>query len=229
MVATLRTRTSYRQDPGRPSDISGLDNSELIQRCKKGLRPDPIAFRELMHRYASHVHKILYHLASDWSDREDLAQEVWIRVYDNISALKEVCKFRGWLSRIATNLFYDELRKRKRVRYPLSLDAPRAMDDGEVDWEVASNDPDPQDNLLTGEFLQKVEAAIAEVTPQFREAIRLREYEGLPYEEIARRTQVSIGTVKSRIARARGQVARKLEPYLKGDMPNPKTCGHERD
>jgi RNA polymerase sigma-70 factor (ECF subfamily) len=87
------------------------------------------------------VERVLYHLAPDWQDRADLTQEVWIRVYRNIKRLQEPVKFRGWLSRIATNLFYDELRKRKRVASPLSLDAPRFMEDGEMNWKLLAKIP----------------------------------------------------------------------------------------
>ena len=113
-----------------------LSDYDLILRCQQGSRPDRTTFAELLHRYQLHVDKILYHLAPEWQDRSDLAQEVWIRVYRNIKGLQEPAKFKSWLSRITTNLFYDELRKRKRVIPPLSLDAPLALDDGTMDWEI---------------------------------------------------------------------------------------------
>lgn len=194
-----------------------LSNYDLILRCQEGKSPDRPAFSELLKRYQSHVDKILYHLAPDWSDRADLAQEVWIRVYRNINRLHDPVKFRGWLSRIATNLFYDELRKRKRVRYPLSLDAPRAMDDGEIDWEVASDGPGPNEDLATQEFYDQLNQAIAALPEAFRTTIVLREIEGLAYEEIAKITKVSLGTVKSRIARARAKLQIVLQPYLEVD------------
>ncbi|MEC4853953.1 MAG: sigma-70 family RNA polymerase sigma factor, partial [Jaaginema sp. PMC 1079.18] len=112
-----------------------LPNYDLIVRCQEGVKPNRAAFAELLRRYQPHVDKLFYHLAPDWQDRADLAQEVWIRVYRNIKRLNEPNKFKGWLSRIATNLFYDELRKRKRVARPLSLDAPRQMDDCDMRWE----------------------------------------------------------------------------------------------
>lgn len=94
--------------------VAKLSNHDLILRCQAELRPDRAAFAELIYCYQSQVDRILYYLAPDWSDRVDLAQEVWIRVYRNINRLQEPSKFRDWLSRIATNLFYDELRKRKQ-------------------------------------------------------------------------------------------------------------------
>jgi RNA polymerase sigma-70 factor (ECF subfamily) len=191
-----------------------LSNYDLILRCQEGFNPDRVAFAELLNRYQSHVDRILYHLAPDWQDRADLAQEVWIRVYRNIKRLNEPMKFRGWLSRIATNLFYDELRKRKRVSHPVSLDAPRRVDDGEIEWDIVSDYPSPDDNLATREFYDRLRLAIADLPEAFRTTIVLREIEGLAYEEIAEMTGVSLGTVKSRIARARAKLQSVLQPYL---------------
>ena len=191
-----------------------LSNYDLIILCQKGSQPDRGAFTELLNRYQSHVDRVLYHLAPDWQDRADLAQEVWIRVYRNVKRLNEPVKFIGWLSRIATNLFYDELRKRKRVRHPMSLDAPRRVDDGEIEWDIISDYPSPDDNLATREFYDRLQAAIAGLPEAFRVAIVLREIEGLAYEEIAEMTEVSLGTVKSRIARARAKLQTVLQKYI---------------
>ncbi len=197
-----------------PVQADKLSNYDLILQCQAGLRPDKVAFAELLRRYQAHVDKVLYHLAPDWSDRADLAQEVWIRVYRNIRRLQEPAKFRGWLSRIATNLFYDELRKRKRVMSPVSLDAPRSMEDGEMDWEIACVDPGPAEELITREFYDQLRDAIADLPEVFRTTIVLREIEGMAYEEIAEITGVSLGTVKSRIARARQRLQSQLQNYL---------------
>ena len=194
--------------------VDKLSNHDLISRCQVGLRPERAVFAELLRRYQSQVDRVLYHLAPDWSDRADLAQEVLIRVYRNISRLQEPAKFRGWLSRIATNLFYDELRKRKRVASPLSLDAPRGVDDGEMHWEIAGDTPGPEEALSTTEFYEQLREAIADLPEVFRTTIVLREIEGLAYEEIAEITGVSLGTVKSRIARARSRLQSQLQTYL---------------
>lgn len=191
-----------------------LSNYDLILRCQDGLVPDRSAFAELLKRYQSHVDKLLYHLAPDWQDRADLAQEVWIRVYRNIKRLNEPLKFRGWLSRIATNLFYDELRKRKRINHPMSLDAPRRVEDGEIDWDIISEYPNPDEHLTTREFYEQLQVAIADLPEAFRTTIVLREIDGMAYEEIAEITGVSLGTVKSRIARARAKLQSVLQMYL---------------
>ncbi|PSO50009.1 MAG: RNA polymerase subunit sigma [Cyanobacteria bacterium SW_9_44_58] len=191
-----------------------LSNYELILRCQQGIKPDRAAFSELLRRHQSHVEKMLYHLAPDWSDRADLVQEVWIRVYRNIQRLKDPGKFRGWLSRIATNLFYDELRKRKHVKNPISLDAPRQFEDGELTWEIATALPSPDQDLSSQEFYDQLNQAIADLPESFRTTIILREIEGFSYEEIAEMTGVSLGTVKSRIARARARLQSVLHSYL---------------
>jgi RNA polymerase sigma-70 factor, ECF subfamily len=193
-----------------------LSNYDLILRCQDGGRPERKAFAELLRRYQSHVDRVLYHLAPDWSDRADLAQEVWVRVYRNIQRLQEPEKFRGWLSRIVTNLFYDELRKRKRTNYPLSLDAPLTIDDHEVDWELPADSPGPEEAISTQEFYDQLHAAISDLPETFRVTIVLREIEGMAYEEIAEIMNVSLGTVKSRIARARQRLQSQLQPYLDG-------------
>ncbi|MCL2933365.1 MAG: sigma-70 family RNA polymerase sigma factor [Trichodesmium sp. MAG_R03] len=191
-----------------------LSNYDLVLRCQQGSYPDRITFAELLHRYQLHVDKLLYHLAPEWQDRSDLAQEVWIRVYLNIKRLQEAEKFKSWLSRITTNLFYDELRKRKRVIPPLSLDAPLALDDSIIDWEIATDTPGPEEQLTTQEFYDHLRDAIAKLPQVFRVTIILREIDGLSYEEIAEITGVSLGTVKSRIARARQRLQLQLQKYL---------------
>lgn len=196
-----------------------LSNYDLILRCQAESQPEKTAFVELLRRYQSHVDRLLYHLAPDWQDRADLSQEVWIRVYRNVARLKDPKKFKGWLSRITTNLFYDELRKRKRVRRPLSLDNKFKTQDGEMSWDVPAADPSPDDDLATQEFYEHLKKAIAQLPEAFRTTIVLREIEGLPYEEIAEMTGVSLGTVKSRIARARAKLQEMLQPYLNDAEP----------
>ena len=191
-----------------------LSNYDLIVRCQQGSQPDRVAFAELLKRYESHVNRLFYHLAPDWQERSDLAQEVWIRVYRNIKRLQEPAKFRGWLSRIVTNSFYDELRKRKRHKTPISLDAPIRTGDGEMNWELPSQAPSPTDDLATQEFYEQLRQAISQLPETFRTTIVLREIQGLPYEEIAEITGASLGTVKSRIARARLKLQSTLQNYL---------------
>jgi RNA polymerase sigma-70 factor, ECF subfamily len=198
----------------KTTPVGELSVQELVERCQKGLQPDKAAFAELLRRHQSFVDRLLFHLAPEWTDRADLAQEVWLRVYRSIRKLQETPRFRSWLSRITTNLFYDELRKRKRHRAPLSLDQPLLTAEGSLDWDLADTKSGPQESLATQEFHEKLNRAIADLPEAFRTTIILRELEGLSYEEIAESLQVSVGTVKSRIARARRRLQEELQPYL---------------
>lgn len=211
MFSTWAVSLGASEAPVSPDQLS---NAELVALCQQRLRPERAMFAELLRRYQSHVDKLLYHLAPDWPDRADLAQEVWIRVYRNMRRLNDPAKFKGWLGRITTNLFYDELRRRKRTRAPLSLDAPLNLEDGSIDWDVPAPDPGPVDAMMTQEFYDHLRQAIADLPDVFRTTIVLREIQGLSYEEIAEITGVSLGTVKSRIARARQRLQSDLQPYL---------------
>lgn len=197
-----------------PVEPKSLSSEDLIRRCQVEPPNDKVAFAELLRRYQSHVDRLLYHLAPDWQDRHDIAQEVWLRVYRNIQRLSDPGKFQGWLSRITTNLFYDELRKRRRSAPLVSLDAPISLGDREVEWEIAADDVVPEEALDRQEFYQQLQMAIAELPEAFRTTIVLREIEGMSYEEIAEITNASLGTVKSRIARARQRLQLQLQPYL---------------
>lgn len=200
--------------PTNEVKIEQISNSDLIIRCQQGKQPDRIAFAELLRRYQSYVNKILYHLAPDWQDKADLSQEVWIRVYKYINRLEDPKKFKSWVGRITTNIFYDQLRKRKRMAQPYSLDASLQTDDGELNWELPSDTPSPEDNLNTNEFYDLLQKAISDLPEKFRTTIVLREIQGLNYDEIAEITGVSLGTVKSRISRARNKLQSILQPYL---------------
>jgi RNA polymerase sigma-70 factor (ECF subfamily) len=198
--------------------VERLTTEDLIVRCQKHQK-DRTAFTELVRRHSSHVERLIAHLAPEWEDRADLLQEVWIRVFRNLPKLQEPQKFRTWLSRIVTNLFYDELRKRKRRQPALSLDAPYCVDGDALDWELADDQPSPDEQLSTREFYQELHSAIARLPESFRTTIVLREIEGLAYEEIAELTGVSLGTVKSRIARARQRLQTDLMPYVSEVTP----------
>lgn len=212
-VVPPATKATSTPDPITRA-LSTLTNNELVERCQNQAPKDRLAFEELVGRYQRYVDKLLYHLASDWTDRADLAQEVWIRVYRSIHRLKEPAKFKSWLGRITTNLFYDELRKRKRYKGSVSLDAPRYSSDGQYDWELPSEDPTPADIMMTQEFHDHLKQAMCELPEVFQKTIAMRELQGLSYEEIANITGVSLGTVKSRIARARQRLQEKLNTYL---------------
>lgn len=193
---------------------SQQSDRDLVLACQ---RREPQAFEELVKRHQKTVFALLYQLAPDWSDTSDLAQEVFIRVWRSINNLRNPSSFRSWLTQIVTNLFYDELRKRPRRLPTVSMDVALAGDDESGDGQTRDI-PDesdlPHDKLINKELSEVIREAMLKLPEQFRTAIVLREVEGLSYEEIADITQTEMGTVKSRIARARLKLQEMLKPYL---------------
>jgi RNA polymerase sigma-70 factor (ECF subfamily) len=161
-------------------------------------------------------------LAPDWTDTSDLAQEVFIRVYRSINNLRNPSSFRSWLTQIVTNLFYDELRKRPRRLPTVSMDEP-TDDEQETDVtrDIIDSSPQPDEKLLSNEMTDVIRKAMMRLPEQFRTSIVLREVEGLSYEEIAVITKTEMGTVKSRIARARTKLQELLKPYLENKTAAP--------
>ena len=192
---------------------SQLTDEELVIACQAGSRE---ALECLVKKHQRSVYSLLYQLAPDWTDNADLAQEVFIRVYRGINSLRNPKTFRSWLNQIVVNLFYDELRRRPRRLPTVSIDAPIESENGESDLVREIPDPSlkPDEQSLVQELEQFIKKAMAQLPEQFRTAIVLRELQGLSYEEISQVIGCELGTVKSRIARARGRLQEVLSPYL---------------
>lgn len=193
--------------------LNQFSDEELVIACQAGSKE---AMEYLVKKHQRSVYSLLYQLAPDWPDTSDLAQEVFIRVYKGIRSLRNPKTFRSWLNQIVVNLFYDELRRRPRRLPTISIDAPIESDSGESDLVREIPDPSlkPDERSLVHELDQFVKKAMAQLPEQFRTAIVLRELQGLSYEEIAKEIGCELGTVKSRIARARGRLQEVLSPYL---------------
>ena len=194
-----------------------FDDSELVIACQAGNRE---AMECLVKKHQRSVASLLYQLAPDWSDTSDLAQEVFIRVYRGIHSLRNPRTFRSWLNQIVVNLFYDELRRRPRRLPTLSIDAPIESENGESDLVREIPDPSlkPDERSLVQELSQVIKKAMEGLPEQFRTAIVLRELQGLSYEEISEAIGCELGTVKSRIARARARLHEILSPYLEKEQ-----------
>jgi len=192
---------------------SQRSDRDLVLACQ---RREPAAFEELVKRHQRTVYTLIYQLAPEWNDTADLAQEVFIRVWRSINNLRNPSSFRAWLTQIVTNLFYDELRKRPRRLSTLSMDQSWTNEDGEDGPSRDVEDPalKPDETVLNSEMSEVIRQAMVRLPEQFRTAIVLREVEGLSYEEIAILTKTEMGTVKSRIARARSKLQELLKPYL---------------
>ncbi len=187
-----------------------LADSDLVVYCQRG---DRKALEALVKRYQKIVFSMLYQLAPDWEDISDLAQEVFIRVYRHITSLRNPRTFRAWLNQIVINLFYDELRKRPKKLSTISLDRP-TEEEGDQAIECPDLSHCPDEIVLNKELANFIRKAMQELPEQFRIVIVLRELQGLSYEEIAESLGCELGTVKSRIARARTRLQLLLKNYV---------------
>ena len=182
----------------------------FIEKLKAG---DAAAFDTLVTRYASDIYALLFRLTENAEEAGDLTQETFL------SALKAVKKFRGeadlktWLFRIAINESRNRHRwwQRRRRDQTISLDAPYGTGETPLSETVSSRFDNPEQETLRREREQMLLKALNDLPDIFREAIVLCDIEGFSYEEIAQALQINIGTVKSRIARGREELRKKLE------------------
>lgn len=190
-----------------------LPKEELILLAQ---RNDYHALEELIKREQKNIYAFFYYLNVEPEDISDLAQEALYRMAKNIKSLREPAKFQSWLNQIMTNLFYDDMRKKQKKPdiLPLDTNANEEISSVIKISEISDKKKLPQENTLASELNNKIISAIHALPEPFRVAIILRELQGLSYEEIAQITQSSIGTIKSRIARARNKLQELLRPYL---------------
>lgn len=171
------------------------------------------ALEELIRREQKNVFASFSYLCQKAENVSDLTQEVLLRVAKNINSLKNPKLFKSWLNQIITNLFYDELRKTQRRPDTVSLDE-EADEVPSIKFQILDKKCKPHEKCISSELEKLIRTAIMALPEQFRVAIVLRELQGLSYEEIATATHSSIGTVKSRIARARGKLQEDLKAYI---------------
>ncbi len=170
------------------------------------------ALEELIRREQKNVFAAFSYLSKKRENVADLTQEALLRLARSIHTLKNPKNFKSWLNQIISNLFYDELRKKQRRPDIVSID------EEENENSIKNRLPDkkckPHEKCLSIELEQLIKEAIQDLPEQFKIAIILRELQGLSYEEIANVTNTSVGTVKSRIARARGKLQGELKSYI---------------
>ena len=173
------------------------------------------ALEELVKREQKNVFATFSYLSKKRENVADLTQEALLRVAKNIQSLKNPKHFKSWLNQIVTNLFYDELRKNSKKPDVVSIDEES---DDETNFSLKSIIPDkkckPPEKCITAEMEEIIKKEIKELPEPFRVAIVLRELQGLSYEEIAQATNSSVGTVKSRISRARIKLQNGLKAYI---------------
>ena len=183
---------------------------ELIRRCQEG---DKVAFAQLVRANQQMVFNLLYRLIPDWMDLEDIAQDVWVKVYQSIGKMKNYASFKTWLHRIAVNTYYDKMRKLGH-RVDVSLDEPVNYDENYI-LDIPDTKLLPEELILSEEWKEYVEKKMKTLPEQHRLILVMRDVQNLSYDEIAEVTGLSLGTVKSRIARAREKLVSELSDYFK--------------
>lgn len=201
----------------------GADESDLalvrhVQRGDKG------AFDLLVLKYQHKVVKLVMRYVRSPAEAEDIAQEAFIKAYRALPQFRGDSAFYTWLYRISINTAKNAIASRERSPIEYDLD----LQDGESSWEAQSRlrDPDtPEGLVLTEEIRQTVNSAIDQLPEDLRTAIVLRELEGLSYEEIASAMECPVGTVRSRIFRAREAIDRRLRVVFEGGLGRAEETG----
>jgi RNA polymerase sigma-70 factor (ECF subfamily) len=186
-------------------------DGELIRQCRAGARE---AFGVLVDRHGDRLYAGLFRVLGSAEDARDAAQEAFVHAYQKLDTFHGNSAFSTWLFRIALNAAFSGQRRSKR--YKSSLDGAR----NEFGYELSDHrsGSDPTHSLEQSDTQRVVRDALAELPEEFRAALVLKEMEGLRYEEIAEVLNVPIGTVRSRIHRARNELREKLRIALKGQV-----------
>jgi len=194
-----------------PVPIVRLSDEDLMGRVAEG---EERAFTEIVRRYQGRVTNLVSRVLNDREASEDLAQEVFVRVFVHRRNYRRGSKFSTWLFTIAANLAKNEIRRRVRRKNWFSLDALQEML-GDSTIHLADPTEGKEQSLQREQLQQAVGRAIAAVPEKYRLALVLRDIEGFAYEEIGVMLSIPGGTVRSRINRARGILKRKLTPLLR--------------
>ncbi|MCC6446484.1 MAG: sigma-70 family RNA polymerase sigma factor [Armatimonadetes bacterium] len=196
-----------RKESARPGPEVPVSDRSLIDRCKRG---DLGAFDQLFRRYTRQVYNYAFRMIPNYDDANDIAQEAFLRAYNSIKSFRGESNFSTWLFRIVYNVSLDEIKRRKNRSY-LSLDEQLESDEEGLTRQVESQLPTPQEIIEKRERDRIIQEAIA-VLPDYQKAmIVLYHMEGFSYEEIAEIVGLPIGTVKSRLNRARESLKEKLK------------------
>lgn len=186
---------------------------ELILNAQK---TDYDAAEELIKREQKNVYMSFCYLGAPKESLADLTQEALFRMAKNIKNLRNPKLFKSWMGQIITHLFYDELRKKKRIPESVSIDSfyDNSPEGKSCPFDICDTHLKPEEKTIGREITEIIKNMICALPDKFRVVIILRELQGLSYEEIAKITGTNEGTVKSRLARARSRLQQDLKPFV---------------
>lgn len=173
-------------------------DQEIVEQVLAG---EQHLFSGLVERYQGPIVNYVYRMLGNYDDAVDLSQDIFLKSYAALESYRPRFPFSAWLYRIARNAAIDELRRRRFST--VSLDEPVSTEEGEVTREIDSGEPGPESTFLETEFRGRIEDAVARLPEKYREPLVLRHAGDLSYEEIAEALELPLGTVKTRIFRAR--------------------------
>ena len=191
--------------------LKTLDDADVVASFLEG---EERAFQELVARYQTRLLNFIYRTIGDREKAEDLVQEVFIRVYRHIGRFDQSKKFSTWIYTIASNLAKNELRNRSRNPLVLFQTIRKNWQDDDRPLQFEDSSTRPDDLYRKRHLRALVESSVAQLPEHHREVFVLRELEGKSYEEIAEITSTNLGTVKSRLNRARTSFADIIGPTL---------------
>jgi RNA polymerase sigma-70 factor (ECF subfamily) len=209
-TAALKS-TAKRIEYRTLNDLKTLDDGALVVQYMAG---QPRAFDAIVDRYQTRLLNFIYRTVGDRERSEDLVQEVFIRVHRHLARFDRSKKFSTWIYTIASNLAKNELRNRSRNPIVLFQTMTAGWEDEERPLEFEDPQSRPDDLFRKRHVRSLVEQTVARLPQHHREVFVLRELEGRSYEEIAEITHCNLGTVKSRLNRARSSFAEIIEPAL---------------
>ncbi len=191
-------------------EYTQLEDKELAALAAKGRE---MAFRELLARYERPIFSLVYRMVRDRTLAEDLAQEAFIRAFNAIGSYKPRFKFSSWIFKIANNHTIDHLRKRRlnTVSMEGSPHARSPEEEARTRLVLESQEETPDRYVESRELGGQIEEAIGRLRPEYRTAVLLRHVEGYTYEEIAGIMDIPLGTVKTYLHRARGELRSLLD------------------
>ncbi|MCF7855283.1 MAG: sigma-70 family RNA polymerase sigma factor [Candidatus Pacebacteria bacterium] len=188
-----------------------LSDADVIDRFKKG---DKEVFSILVERYSTRAYQIAYGVLHSREDAEEVAQDVFVRIYKALPKFRGDAEFSTWMYRIAMNLARNKYRwnKSRGAKQNISIQATRENnDDSGPGIQVSTPELSPDSQAELSEFTNTVMREIQNLPPLYREALVLRNVEEMSYERIAEVLDCKLGTIKSRIARARDELRKRLE------------------
>jgi len=191
--------------------LHALDDADVVAAFLKG---EERAFQVLVERYQMRLLNFIYRTIGDRERGEDLVQEVFIRVYRHLHRFDRAKKFSTWIYTIASNLAKNELRNRSRNPLIFFQTIKKNWQEDDRPLQFEDHTARPDDLYRKRHLRELVEASVAQLPEHHRQVFVLRELEGKSYEEIAEITGCNLGTVKSRLNRARNSFAAIIEPGL---------------